>query len=303
VKEIKDVKIEKSMTVKELTRQFSDSGFQAQNLGRAVDIINQMLEKDAAIFLSFTSNMAASGLRGVIISLIESRKIKAIVTGSGSIDEDIIRAKLPYLQGSFEADDARLGEVGINRMGNILVPNDRYKYLEDFSSKVLGEIYSEKKRVTPSELLSWVGKRIDGDSFLNAASEKNVPVYCPGITDGAFGMQLAFFKKRHKDFDVDVVSDFSKIMEQAAQYDKTAGIILGGGIAKHHTIISSLMNGGFDYAVYVNGSRPYRGSLSSATTEEAKSWGKVKKSAKSITIYGDAGIVFPLLIASVDGFF
>jgi len=89
-------------------------------------------------------------------------------------------------------------------------------------------------------------------------------------------------------------------MDKAAQYKKTAGIILGGGISKHHTIISNLINGGFDYVVYVNSNSPYRGSLSSATTEEAKSWGKIKDNAKSITIHGDAAIVFPLIIASID---
>ena len=99
------------------------------------------------------------------------------------------------------------------------------------------------------------------------------------------------------------MSDYNAIMDQAAQYEKTAGIILGGGIAKHHTIISNLINGGFDYAVYVNSSSPYRGSLSSATTQEAKSWGKVKEDAKSITLHGDAGILFPLIVASLSEFF
>ena len=57
--------------------------------------------------------------------------------------------------------------------------------------------------------------------------------------------------------------------------EKTLGIILGGGIAKHHTIISNILKG-LDYAVYVNSSSPYHGSLSGATTSEAKSWGKIK---------------------------
>lgn len=303
MKEIKDIKLSKNITVKELTKQLADSGFQAQNVGKAIDIIKEMIKNDAAIFLSFTSNMAASGLRGIIISMIKSGKIKAIVTSSGSIDEDIIRAKLPYLQGSFEADDAKLGKKGINRMGNIFVPNDRYEYLEQWTSKVLEETYKEKKSFTPSELLKNIGKKIEGESFIKAAAESNVPIYCPGITDGAFGMQLAFFKKKHNDFEIDVLSDFNNIINQTMQYNKTAGIILGGGISKHHAIISNLMNNGFDYAVYVNSSSPYRGSLSSATTEEAKSWGKVKENAKSITIHGDAAVVFPLIAASVEEFF
>ena len=90
MKEIKDIKLSKNITVKELAKQLADSGFQAQSVGKAIDIIKEMIKNDAAIFLSFTSNMAASGLRGIIISMIKSGKIKAIVTSSGSIDEDKI---------------------------------------------------------------------------------------------------------------------------------------------------------------------------------------------------------------------
>jgi len=229
MKEIKDINIEKGMKVKELTLQLANSGFQAQNLGIAIEIIERMVNDNAAIFLSFTSNMAASGLRGIIISLIKSGKIKGLITSSGSIDEDIIRASKPYLQGSFEADDEKLGREGINRMGNILVPNDRYEYLEEFSIELLENIYKNKKTYTPSELIKEIGKKIVGKSFIKAASENDIPIYCPGITDGAFGMQLSFFKKKNPDFNVDVVSDFDSIMNCVTKYDKTGGIILGGG--------------------------------------------------------------------------
>lgn len=300
MKEIKDIKIKECMSVKELASQLADSGFQAQNLGIAVDIIRRMVKNNAGIFLSFTSNMVASGIRGIIISLIKSGKIAAIVTSSGSIDEDIIKAGMPYLQGSFEVNDEKLGKEGINRMGNIFVPNDRYEYLEKWSLRILEELYAEKKSFTPSELLASIGKKIEDQSFIKEAAEKNVPIYCPGITDGAFGMQLAFFKQKHPDFEVDTIKDFTNIINKATQYEKTGGIIIGGGIAKHHTIISNLINGGFDYAVYVNSSSPYRGSLSNATTEEAKSWGKIKEKAESVTIHGDAAMIVPLLVASVD---
>ena len=84
---------------------------------------------------------------------------------------------------------------------------------------------------------------------------------------------------------------------------KVGAIILGGGVAKHHTIISNILGGGLDYAIYVNSSSPYHGSLSGATTSEAKSWGKISEDARDITIYGDASVIFPLLIASNDYFF
>ncbi|MAG16156.1 deoxyhypusine synthase [Candidatus Woesearchaeota archaeon] len=301
-KEIKDLEINNKMKVAELVRQFKDSGYQAQNIGIAAEILSEAKKNKAFTFLSFTSNMAASGLRGIFIDLVKRKKIDVIVTTSGTIDEDIIRSTMPYLQGSFESNDEELGKKGVNRMGNIFVPNDRYEYLEKTATKIIEDIYNSKKELTTTELLEEAGKRVSDNSVLHWAAKNKIPIFCPGITDGAFGMQLAFFQQKHPDFKIDVVKDFSKIIELGMAAEKTLGIVLGGGIAKHHTIISNILKG-LDYAVYINSSSPYHGSLSGATTSEAKSWGKVKENSKAVTIYGDASIVFPLLTASVEEFF
>jgi deoxyhypusine synthase len=43
----------------------------------------------------------------------------------------------------------------------------------------------------------------------------------------------------------------------------------------------------------------YDGSLSGAQIREAVSWGKVKPEAKKVTVYGDATIILPILLAAV----
>ena len=53
--EIKDFRIEKDMTVKELIEKLNDSGFQASSLGKAYEIIKKMKKEDCKIYLSFTS--------------------------------------------------------------------------------------------------------------------------------------------------------------------------------------------------------------------------------------------------------
>ena len=300
--EIKDLKLFPGMKAEELVAQLRASGFQGQNVGIASEIITEAKRNNAFSFLSFTSNMAASGLRGVFIDLVKRKKIDAIVTTSGTVDEDLIRSRMPYLQGSFEAEDEELGERGINRMGNVFVPNDRYEFLENLSGKIINDVFPGKKDLTPSELLYEAGKLAGEESLLYWCSRNSIPVFCPGITDGAFGMQLSFFQQKNPDFKIDVVKDFSRIMDLGMKAEKTLGIVLGGGIAKHHTIISNVFKG-FDYAVYVNSSSPYHGSLSGATTSEAKSWGKIKKGSRAITVYGDASIIFPLLVLSSKEFF
>ena len=308
---VSDIGLRKGITVAELVKQFKNSGFQTHNIAVASEILDSMARNNATIFLSFTSNISASGIRGIIIDLVKRKKVHALVVSSGALDEDITRAKMPYLQGTFEADDAELGRKGINRMGSILVPNECYEYLEEKMTEVLNKIYSSNagKEFTATELIKQVGLNLGTEnSFVYHAAKNGIPIFCPGITDGAVGLQLAFFQQTHPDFKVNELKsaieaiDFAMTAKKNGS-GKVGAIILGGGIAKHHTIISNILGGGLDYAIYVNSSSPYHGSLSGATTSEAKSWGKICADAKDVTVYGDASVVFPLIIASNDYFF
>ncbi|MBS3153142.1 deoxyhypusine synthase family protein, partial [Candidatus Woesearchaeota archaeon] len=139
----------------------------------------------------------------------------------------------------------------------------------------------------------------DENSFLYQAAKNNIPVYCPAITDGAFGFHLYLFQQTHKDFVIDVIQDFGNIMLSISQDDKKGVISLGGSISKHHAILASLLNGGLDYAVYMTTASSKSGSMSGATTEEAKSWGKIKDDSDAATVIGDVTITFPLMMVKV----
>ena len=62
----------------------------------------------------------------------------------------------------------------------------------------------------------------------------------------------------------------------------------------HHAILCTLLNGGADYVVYMTTAHKTSGSMSGATTDEAKSWGKVKDESDAATVIGDVTITFPL---------
>lgn len=310
---ISDIRLREGMSVAELVGQLKNSGFQTHNIATAAEILAGMVNDKATIFLSFTSNISASGIRGIIIDLVKRKKVHALVVSSGALDEDIARAKMPYFQGTFEADDAELGRKGINRMGSIFVPNECYEYLEDKITGILTKICdgADNREFSSTELIKQIGLNLDTEnSFVYYAARNNIPIFCPGITDGAVGLQLAFFQQTHPDFKVNELKgaieaiDFAMAAKKKEkETGKVGAIILGGGIAKHHAIISNILGGGLDYAIYINSSSPYHGSLSGATTSEAKSWGKIGEGARDITIYGDAAVIFPLLIASNDYFF
>ena len=283
---------------------YSSCGFQATNLARGISIIREMKAKKATVFLTFTSNLVASGLRGLIAELCKRKFVDAIITAGGSLDHDLIRATKKYELGSFMMDDAELHRKGINRLGNILVPNACYEYLEKFMQETYEEIYQEGRMTSPSAMANKIGEKIGGKagkaaegSFLYWCAKNRIPVFCPGITDSAIGLQAYFFRQKRTDFGIDVTKDMNELAQLALNAEKTGGIILGGGISKHHAIGVNLLRGGFDFAVYVTTSSPWDGSLSGARTNEGISWGKIKEKANHVTIDADATLAFPLLVA------
>jgi deoxyhypusine synthase len=279
-------------------RAFSNCGFQATNIAHGIAIIREMKMKKATVFLTFTSNLVASGLRGLIKEMCKRKFVDAIITAGGSLDHDLIKSAKKYELGSFMLDDAELHKKGINRLGNILVPNECYEYLETFMQGTYEELYQQGKTVSPSQIAAKIGEKTGEDSFLHWCTKNRIPVFCPGITDSAIGLQTYFFKQKRKDFCIDVTKDMNELAQLALNAEKTGGIVLGGGISKHHAMGVNLLRGGFDYAVYVTTSSPWDGSLSGARTNEGISWGKIKEKANHVTIDADATIAFPLIMAS-----
>ncbi len=301
MKKVKDLRWKPGMSVNELVSQLGNVGFQSVEMQKAVEVILKMKRSGSKIFFTYTSNMVTSGLRGFFAQLIELGMVDIIVTTVGGIEEDIMKALgEQFIIGKFKPDDLELYEKGVNRVGNLFIRNESYLEFEDKISEILNNIYEKKKRWANSELLREIGLIIeDKNSILHQASRKNIPIFCPGITDGSFGFHLFMLQQKHPDFVIDVVKDFSNILFSSSHDEKKGLISLGGGISKHHAILASLLNGGLDYAVYLTTAHSSSGSMSGATTEEAKSWGKVKDDSDISTVIGDVTFTFPLIMIAV----
>lgn len=300
---INDFQWKKGITVKDLVKSYRNIGFQSIELKNAADVIVKMKKDNAKIFLTFTSNMVTSGLRGFFAQIIKLGMADVVVTTVGSIEEDIMKATgEKFSVGSFEIDDVELHEKGINRVGNILIKNESYMHFESRMMSLIDTLYKKQKRWAVSDMLKEIGLTLnDESSILYQAAKNNVPIFCPAITDGSFGFHLYLFQQKHNDFVVDVVKDFGNILFTTSHDDKKGVIALGGSISKHHAILSTLLNGGANYAVYMTTAHKTSGSMSGATTQEAKSWGKVKEESDIATVIGDVTITFPIaMIAALE---
>ncbi len=301
MKKVKDFLWKPNMSVEGLVDSFGSIGYQAIELNEAVNVVLKMKRSGTKVFLTFTSNMVTSGLRGFFAQLCKFKIPSVLVTTSGAIEEDLMKAVGEDFEiSNFYADDTELHERGENRVGNLIIRNESYMKFEDLMFDYLEKIYEKKKRISSSELLKEIGLMLnDENSILFQAAKNNIPIYCPGIADSSFGFHLFMFQQKHPDFIVDTILDMKRIVTDLSFDDKKGLISLGGSISKHYAVFAALMSGGFDYAVYMTTSHSSSGSMSGATTQEAKSWGKLKDDAEAATVIGDVCITFPLIMCSV----
>ena len=301
---IKGYDFNKGVNYNEIVRSFSSTGFQASQLSKAIEIVNKMRNEKATIFLGYTSNMVSSGLRDVFRYLVEHKKVDVIVTTAGGIEEDFIKCLGDFILGDFKSGGKELREKAINRIGNIFVPNSRYVKFEKWIMPILEEIYQEQKKTgkitTPSELVWKLGEKINNkESIYYWAWKNKIPFYCPAIMDGSLGDMIYFFKYKsgRDDFMLDSVEDGKRLNDSTIGLEKSGVIILGSGVIKHSILNAHLYRNGADYAVYINTAQEFDGSDAGATPDEAVSWGKLRGNVESVKVFGDATILFPILVA------
>ncbi|KAI9310670.1 DHS-like NAD/FAD-binding domain-containing protein [Zopfochytrium polystomum] len=182
------------------------AGFQAISVGQAIAEINKMLKwrlsdepettyftpedrqkVKCKIFLGYTSNLVSSGVREVIQYLVEHKLVDVIVASAGGVEEDIIKCLGPTYLGSFSLPGAELRSKGLNRIGNLLVPNANYCAFEDWVIPVLDEMLEEQK------------------------SKNDISIYCPALTDGSLGDMIYFHTFKNPALVIDLVADIRSI--------------------------------------------------------------------------------------------
>uniref|UniRef100_A0A1B6CH48 deoxyhypusine synthase n=3 Tax=Clastoptera arizonana TaxID=38151 RepID=A0A1B6CH48_9HEMI len=310
---------------KALLSTYYQCGFQATNFGIAVDEIKKMLhcrdlplpedmndsleddlfiqrKYNCTIFLGYTSNMVSSGIRETIRFLVEHRLVDCLVTTAGGVEEDLIKCFAPTYLGDFNLDGRDLREKGLNRIGNLIVPNLNYCVFEDWIMPQLDKMLEEQNTKgtlwTPSKMIHRLGLEInDPTSIYYWAARNNIPVFSPALTDGSLGDMMYFHSYKNPGLVLDIIQDLRRLNTMAVKAVNSGMIIIGGGVIKHHICNANLMRNGADYAVFLNTASEFDGSDSGARPDEAISWGKIKKTANPVKIYAEASLIFPLLVA------
>ena len=289
-------------------------GFTATKLAHARDVLSDAMVKSGQEgvlnWLSFPACLCATGTRGFFLEALKRKMFNVIITTCGTLDHDIARTYQDYFHGDFNLDDIALGEQGLNRLGNVIVPNECYgEIIETVVMPWLEEIEAERTAEQSgnpwlgfgSVELCWaMGDRIEDEgSLLHWAAKHRIPIVIPGLSDGSIGSQLFMHRQKNPNFMIDFLADEQILSDLTWTAEESHALMVGGGISKHHVIWWNQYRGGLDSAVGITTAPEHDGSLSGARLREAVSWGKIRPNAPHVTIEGDASVLLPLLGADL----
>jgi len=327
------------MSVDDLVREFGGCAFGAGRLAIAADIYEEMQTEETTKFIGIAGALVPAGMRNVIAEMVREREVDVVVTTGANLVHDIIEAlgdhhyKIDVEEGSGLAasaetnaemvpetetetetptpiDDIWLREQGLERIYDVIVHEEAFARLEAFLRTVFDTLDCENHdrgySYSIRELTKTIGENLsDRDSILRAAVDSEVPVFCPAIADSMIGLH-AWIYKQTSPLKVDAFSDMKELVDIFCEAKRTGAIILGGGVPKNFIFQTALIappreqgQEGFDYAIQITTDTPENGGLSGATLEEAKSWGKLGAKAKAVTVYCDATIALPVIVAAV----
>jgi deoxyhypusine synthase len=308
-------RVSSGMTVSELATEYGSAGIGAANLADAIDVAGEMFaSEETTVFFGLAGAMVPAGMRAIVTDLIRAGHIDALVTTGANLTHDAIEAiGGKHHHGAHEHPDfedrefdEKLRDEGVDRIYNVYLPQEHFTLFENHLREEVFDAIGEEV-VSIAEFTRELGRanaevndreNVSEDSGIAAAAyECDVPIYAPAIQDSVLGLQ-AWLHSQVSGFSLDALSDMSPLNDLAYEADSTAAFVVGGGVPKNYVLQTMLVTpGAYDYAIQLTMDPPQTGGLSGATLDEARSWGKLEPDAKNVSVYADATITLPLVVA------
>lgn len=299
MKPVKQIKITKNMKVNELVKEMSKAGvFGSGRLAKATNITKKMIkDKQCKVFLGAAGALVPSGMRDILIDMLNKSYIDVFVTTGANLTHDLIEALgFKHYQGNKDVDDKKLFEKGIDRIYESYMPNKVYQALEDFFKKNFNKL---KDKSNIKDFLWELGKLVNKKSILTTCYKKKIPIFCPGIADSGIGLMIWGNLAKGKKCNVKAFDDLKEILDIAWTCKKAGVIYLGGGVPKNYIQQAMQFSKGASYGVQITMDRPEHGGSSGAELKEGISWGKLNKKAEYVNLICDITIALPIIYASI----
>lgn len=308
--------------------------FNAAALMDAVKGYEAHLTKGGKMFMTVAGAMSTAELGLTLAEMIRQDKVHAICCTGANLEEDVYNLvahthyeRVPHYRDLTPADEQKLLDRHLNRVTDTCIPEG--EAMRRIESVVLEEWkMADKKgeqyfpyqfmyKILQSGALEKYYEIDPKDSWMMAASKKNLPIFVPGWEDSTLGNMYAAHCMMGNVKNVTTVKGGIQTMTWLADYyteitkKSSLGFFqIGGGIAGDFPIcVVPMLHQDMQrtsvplwgYFCQISDSTTSYGSYSGAVPNEKITWGKLAAETPKFIIESDATIVAPLMFAYLLG--
>ncbi len=309
-REVKQININEHADFTTLIDAFANSSFEARNLGKAAELYHRQIQTDTAIIWSLSGSLFSAGLRQITIDAIRNDLVDALVCTGALFEQDMLEAlgHKHYICNT-KLNDGELQELYIDRVYDHLLDEISLRQVDLTFKKIAENI--EPKLYSSREFMYLSGKWLSKakntqDSVMQAAFEKDIPIFIPAINDCSIGIGLAMQNNKTQTMSIDSIKDLKEIAFLKSKCGDSGIVVVGGGVPKNYSqdavVMAEML--GYDvekhkFGIQISTADVRDGGLSGSTLREAISWGKNDKNMEDVMIWGEASVFFPLLIGYI----
>ncbi|NOT60351.1 MAG: deoxyhypusine synthase [Acidobacteria bacterium] len=306
------LQVDRDRSVPGLLDKMEHISLQGRNLALAQQLWLSMLQDNSVVFMGLSGALIPAGMRRLVAYLIKNRCVDVLVTTGANIFHDLHETlgRHHYI-GDPKISDAELHEEKVDRMYDTFASEEEFKEAYEWIGGFATQ-FDNTHAYSTREFLHLLGRELSEiateDGILTAAFKSRVPIFCPAITDSAFGVAIGLSRIEKKNpFQFDVIQDVVDMAQIVAKSRSTGVVNFGGGTTKtfiqqSEAAAAMLHNQprGHKYAVQIITEGPEYGSYSGAEFEQSSTFGRLSKQGKSVTVRCDATIAMPLLVTSLS---
>ena len=308
--------------------------FNAATLVEAAEAYTRHLDNGGKMFFTLAGAMSTAELGISLAEMIRQDKIHGICCTGANLEEDVFNLvahdfyeRVPNYRDLTPRDEQALLERHMNRVTDTCIPEaEAMRRIESFILKQWTDSDTKGERCFPHEFFFRVlqdpGVRksfqIDpANSWLEAARQKNLPMFVPGWEDSTLGNMYAGHCMAGDVKNVHTVRTGIEVMMKLANWytattkaNPLGFFQIGGGIAGDFPICVVPMlrqdlqlkdTPLWSYFCQISDSTTSYGSYSGASPNEKITWEKLSIDTPKFIIESDASIVAPLIFAHVLG--
>ena len=301
--------------------------FNAAVIRDAADAWIELIDRGDRMFLAMAGAMSTGELGLSLAEMIREGKIHGISCTGANLEEDLFNLvahdyykRVPGYRNLSPQQERELRDANLNRVTDTCIPeHEAMRRIEQKLYPFWEKADRNGERYFPHEYLYQLLQsgelkefyQIDPkDSWMVAASEKNLPIFVPGWEDSTLGNEYVAEKIKGRFKSYNAVKGGLEAMEELVRWypeatrDCSMGFFqIGGGIAGDFPIcVVPLIRQDlksdtklWSYFCQISDSTTSYGSYSGAVPNEKITWEKLDVDTPKFIIESDATIVAPLI--------